>query len=81
MRLHVDQLANNQIVVIDDNGKHFFSYGHYIATRFKGVLTLSERWNQRPSTLKWLKSAYGLSMTKKQIEQQINDGLIKIKGE
>ena len=42
--MNTKNLANNQVVVIEDNGKEtFFSYGTVIATKQNGVITLDEK--------------------------------------
>ncbi len=54
-------LANNQVVVIEDNGKEtFFSYGAVIATKQNGVITLDEKyWNYSKTTSKYLNQFLG----------------------
>ena len=54
-------IANNQIVVIEDNKKMFFSYGSYIASyEYNDVnntytLTLTSLYDYSKTTSKWLK--------------------------
>ena len=53
-------IANNQIVVIEDNKKMFFSYGSYIASyEYNDIdtytLTLTSLYDYSKTTSKWLK--------------------------
>lgn len=54
-------IANNQIVVIEDNKKMFFSYGSYIASyEYNDIdntytLTLTSLYDYSRTTSKWLK--------------------------
>ena len=54
-------IANNQIVVLEDNKKMFFSYGSYIASyEYNDIdntytLTLTSLYDYSRTTSKWLK--------------------------
>ena len=57
----IKQIANNQIVVIEDNKKMFFSYGSYIASYEYNdidntyILTLTSLYDYSRATSKYLK--------------------------
>ena len=57
----IKNLANNLIVVFEDNGKEtFFSYGTIIATKENGLITLDEKyWNYSKTTSKYLNQFLG----------------------
>lgn len=59
--MKIKNLANNQIVVIEDNGKEtFFSYGTIIATKENEIITLDEKyWNFSKTTSKYLNQFLG----------------------
>ena len=73
----------NQIIIKTDKEIIFQSYGTIIAKKQRGFLegiTLDKKyWNYSRTTLKYLKEFLDLSCSKKEIEQQINNGNYKTK--
>lgn len=75
--MQVEQIANNQIVVIDENGRHFFSYETLIGFLDNNHnLHLTKDWDYSQTTLKYLKKAFYLleDKTKKDIEKMLESG-------
>lgn len=75
--MQVEQIANNQIVVIDGDGKHFFSYGTLIGFLDNSHnLSLTKDWDYSRTTLKYLREAFYLlkNKSKKDIEKMLESG-------
>lgn len=73
--MQVETLGNNQVVVITNEGKFFFSYDRLIAVRdWTGTLYLTSLWDYSATTLKYFKNAYKLDMTKSEIQKALNSG-------
>lgn len=74
----IQTMANNQTIVITDDGKFFYSYDKFIAQKKDGVLYVTPLWDYNATTLKYFKAAFGLYLTKKEIQKLIDEGEIKI---
>lgn len=75
--MQIETLANNQTVVYTNEGKFFFSYDTLIAARDMDNLYLTSCWDSSATTLKYLKMAFNLNMTKSQIQKALDNGEFK----
>ena len=82
--MKIKNLANNQVVIISDNSKAFFSYNTKIAEYINEQLYLNlHYWNYSKTTLKYLKEFMNTYTpisynTKKQVEDLIASKYIKL---
>jgi hypothetical protein len=77
--MKINNLANNQVEAINDDGSSFFSsYGTNIAKRDKsGNVTLDAKaWNYSATTIKYL--AKYLGTDGKTVKQKVADGTYKL---
>lgn len=80
---NIFNITNNQIIIISNNSKIFWSYPSQIAEYKNGVLTLGNDWEYSRTTMKYL---YHFIRTytpfnyenKKEIEKAIKQKIIKI---
>lgn len=80
---NIFNITNNQIVVVSENSKIFWSYESQIAEYKNGVLTLGNDWDYSRTTAKYLhyfiENYTNLNFkSKKEIEKAIKEKIIKI---
>lgn len=76
----IESLANNQVIVITEQGEMFFSYGRLIGIKKDDdddELYLTNLWDYSRTTLKYLKLAFNLDLTKSEIQQKLDRGEFK----
>jgi len=80
---NIFNITNNQIVIISNNSKIFWSYESQIAEYKNGVLTLGNDWDYSRTTMKYLHhfirnyTPFNYE-NKKEIEKAIKEKIIKI---
>lgn len=69
----------NQHVIATSNGEMFKSYKTMIALRtWEGDIMLDHDWDYSATTLKYLKIFLGVSISKSEIQNRIDDGFYQI---
>lgn len=66
----ITQMANNQIVEINNNEQKFYSYSSLIATKKNNKTVLTNKWDYSRTTTKYLCRFLGVK-SKKDIEKMI----------
>lgn len=82
--MQVQQLAPNQITVIQKNKIYFFSYNTLICIEIhkglaKEYILDSFYWDYSRTTLKYLKQFMSINLSKKEIYDRIKQGMYKTK--
>ena len=73
--MRVETLSNNQVVITTPEGTAFFSYGTLIASKSKGVVHLTNKWDYSNTTSKYRNKFLG--ETTKETRAKLESGEYK----
>ena len=82
MVMKVEQITNNQFKIWNDNGWLFQSYNSICAGRINGQTYFVEGlWDYSKTTLKHQKLALNITISKKELEKEIEKGSVIVVSE
>ena len=72
--MHIEQIANNQLIIVSNFSSFFYSYGQLIAMKHGTDKYILDKylWDYSRTTLKHLKIYLGVKISKKEIQMKIN---------